>query len=98
VKGKIMRTLLLAALILGASPVFAQSLTGSQPWTTSNTVIATTVTNGPEIAVIDMTTGDVKIDWDATTVVAANPSADPYLRDCAKLMLAIRNGTWKPLH
>ena len=52
----------------------------------------------PEIATVDDSTGAVKINWKATEAVAADPKAMPYLRDCARLMLAIRDRRWKPLH
>lgn len=42
--------------------------------------------------------GDVQINWTAAEAIAADPKAnDPTTLAIARLMLSIRDGTWKPM-
>lgn len=52
---------------------------------------------GGQIAVIGAD-GEVKIDWPAAELTVADPnSVGPMTLAIARLMLAVRDGTWKPL-
>ena len=46
---------------------------------------------------IDEETGEVQIDWTLAEDIVATKS-DPVVLPIAQLMLAIRDGKWKPLH
>ncbi len=42
--------------------------------------------------------GEVKIDWEQTEKIAADPAArNMQVAAIARLMIAIRDGTWKPV-
>lgn len=78
-----------AALVLAASQSWAQDTPTSG--TSGTAPAAPTVT----LAMISKD-GLVEIDWTAVEKVAAETSP-PDLVGYARLMLAIRDGTWKPL-
>jgi hypothetical protein len=42
-------------------------------------------------------TGRLLIDWEMAEQLALSPTADPRRASLARLMLAIRDGQWKPM-
>ena len=79
--------LLIAAL---AAPALAQD----QPKSVKTVRIHEPAPGSPDLYVIDED-GTVRIDWPAVETLATS-KADRTVLPLAQLMLAIRNGTWRP--
>jgi hypothetical protein len=79
--------ILIAAL---ASPALAQD----QPKSLKTVRIREPAPGSPDLYVVDED-GTVRIDWPAAETLASS-KADRTVLPLAQLMLAIRDGTWKP--
>jgi hypothetical protein len=85
---RLLAFLLIAAL---AAPALAQD----QPKSLKTVRIHEPAPGSPNLYVIDEV-GTVRIDWPAVETLAAS-KADRTVLPLAQLMLAIRDGTWKPV-
>jgi hypothetical protein len=83
---------LLAFMLIAvlAGPAFAQD----QPKPLKTVRIREPAPGSPNLYVVDED-GTVRIDWPAVETLAAS-KADRIVLPLAQLMLAIRDGTWKP--
>lgn len=86
-------TLCLAAWPAGAQPTITSCGTGPRP---CKQVMDWKPTTGT-MAMVMNGTGGVYINWKSVEAVASDQGADEMLRIQARLLLAARDGTWKPL-
>jgi hypothetical protein len=87
----------IAALLAGA-PTFAQnqSQRGLTTWTASPSA-AVSVAGSSIMASMDMNGDNVRIDWAEVERQAAASDKTAYMRNLAKLMLAVRDKTYQPM-
>lgn len=100
-----MKYLIIAAAILTAA-MFASSAFAEgklSTWTTTGiagtSATTSVVVTGRTIAMVKAG-GDVEIDWPVTEACVNQPKScgGDMIITYARIMIAIRNGTWKPMH
>lgn len=96
-----MKSLILAFLLLAAPAMGQESSSVGIPYTMMKDISTrgnfTVMMSPPQIANVSRD-GDVTINWKQADKTVANPAdTDPMTLAIARLMVAIRDGTWKPI-